>query len=346
MKYIKAAVLEKIKKPLKIRNLSSKPLKKGQILVKISYSGMCRSQLMEIRGNRGNDPWLPHLLGHEGSGIVIDKHPSAKKFKKGDAVILTWIKSSGLNGEDITLNYKEKEINAGPVTTFSNFSIISENRAVLKPKSISFKQAMLFGCAIPTGAGIILNQVKPKVEDSILIIGLGGIGLAALITALALKIKNISVIDVNKSKLKYAKDLGVLNAYDANSKNLQKRISSHNKLGFDFCVESAGLIKTIEMGFNLINKNNGKLFFASHPPDDEKISISPHELISGKKIYGSWGGEVHPDKDIPKLWNLIKKSGIDLNSIIEKEYSLEDINIALDDLSKGRVFRPLIKMEH
>ena len=346
MQIIDAAVLEELNKPLRIKKIKSNPLKKGEILVKIFYSGMCRSQIMEVTGKRGIDPWLPHTLGHEASGIVIDKHKSVKKFKKGDEIILTWIKSSGLEAKNITLNCDKGDINAGPVTTFSNYSVISENRAVIKPKSISFQQAMLFGCAIPTGAGIILNQVKPKQKDSLLIIGLGGIGLAALITAIALKIKKISVIDLNKSKLKYAKSIGAIKAYDASSKNLLKKVFLDNKSGFDFCVESAGLTETIEMGFNLINKDKGQLFFASHPPNNEKISLSPHELISGKKIFGSWGGEVDPDRDIPKLWKLIKKSKIDLNSLIEKEYCLNDINKAMGDLKKGKVFRPLIKMSH
>ena len=103
-----------------------------------------------------------------------------------------------------------------------------------------------------------------------------------------------------------------------------------NKSGFDFCVESAGLTETIEMGFNLINKDKGQLFFASHPPNNEKISLSPHELISGKKIFGSWGGEVDPDRDIPKLWKLIKKSKIDKNSKVNHLTYIGDTEIGKD----------------
>ncbi|SVB70845.1 uncharacterized protein METZ01_LOCUS223699, partial [marine metagenome] len=109
---------------------------------------------------------------------------------------------------------------------------------------------------------------------------------------------------------------------------------------------SAGKISTIELGFSLIKKRGGKLLFASHPPEGEFISLHPHELISGKQIAGSWGGGVIPDKDIPIIYKNIESSNIPINKLLSKPYSLEEINQALDDLENGKVFRPLIKMEH
>ena len=153
-KNIKAAVLFEIGKPLQIREITSNPLKKGQVLIKILYSGICRSQLMEVQGLRGDDKWLPHLLGHEGSGIVEAIGEGVTKVKPGDEVILTWIKSSGLEADYAIYNYKDSVINSGAVTTFSNYSIVSENRVVKKPVNIPFDLAILFGCALPTGAGI------------------------------------------------------------------------------------------------------------------------------------------------------------------------------------------------
>ena len=158
----KAAVLTKTNKPLNILNLSYKKLLKGQVLVKIHFSGICGSQLMEIKGDRGEDKWLPHCLGHEASGEVVACGPGAKKFKKGDKVILTWIKSCGNESSQIRFFNGKQIVNAGKITTFSNFSIVSENRIVKKPKTLSMKEAVLFGCAIPTGFGMVVNQIKPK----------------------------------------------------------------------------------------------------------------------------------------------------------------------------------------
>lgn len=346
VKSIHAAILTETNKPLEITNIKPTPLLKGQILVKIFYSGVCRSQLMEAKGHRGKDKWIPHLLGHEGSGVVVDCHESITKFKTGDEVILTWIKSKGSEAKEIFFHKNGKRINAGHVTTFSNYSVVSENRVVLKPKNLSFSKAMLFGCAIPTGAGMMMNQIKPSPESSILILGLGGIGLSALIMALALGVKKIAVIDVNKSKLDLAKSLGVNFLYHGDSKNIKNEVFIDHIDGFDFCVESAGLSETIELGFELINTQQGQLYFASHPPNGDKIKLNPHDLISGKKIFGSWGGASRPDLDIPKMWNIINNSSINLEFLIPKTYDLENINDAIDDIDKGRVFRPLIKMKH
>ncbi len=346
MPLIKAAVLTEINKPLEVKKFSAEPLKKGQVLIKILYSGVCRSQLMEIRGLRGHDKWLPHLLGHEASGYVIEVGEGVKKVKEGDEVILSWIKSEGLEAEKIKFEADVGVINAGPISTFSNYSIISENRLVHKPKELSMREAMLFGCAIPTGAGIVINQAKPKSSDSLLILGMGGIGFSAFIMAIAMGIKKLGVIDINDSKLKIAKNLGAEFTYNASDPDLKELVFDDLQEGYDLCIESAGLTKTIELGFDLINKNHGQLFFASHPPHNEKISLVPHELISGKKIFGSWGGNVNPDKDIPLIWDLIRKNETKLSSFIQKEYSLDNINIAFEDLEDGKVLRPLIVMEH
>jgi S-(hydroxymethyl)glutathione dehydrogenase/alcohol dehydrogenase len=100
------------------------------------------------------------------------------------------------------------------------------------------------------------------------------------------------------------------------------------------------------MGFSLIRKNGGSLLFASHPPEGEMIRLSPHELISGKKIAGSWGGAAFPERDIPIMYDLFKNANTDLSELLTKRYSLEQINEALNDLAAGKVFRPLIAMQH
>ena len=130
---MKAAVLNKLKKPLEVKNLKIPKLSKGQILVKIFYSGICRSQIFEIDGYRGKDKWLPHVLGHEGSGVVIDIGDGVKKIKKNDQVILTWIKGKGIDADNPTYTSNNSKINSGKVSTFSNYAIVSENRVVKIP---------------------------------------------------------------------------------------------------------------------------------------------------------------------------------------------------------------------
>jgi S-(hydroxymethyl)glutathione dehydrogenase/alcohol dehydrogenase len=343
---IHAAVLVEINKPLKIVNLFPRKLEFGQVLVKIIYSGICRSQLMEVQGARGDDRWLPHMLGHEGSGIVESIGPGVTKVNVGDEVILSWISGEGIEAEGAKYDSEIAVINSGQVTTFSNYSVVSENKLTIKPDSLDFNTAILFGCALPTGSGMVMNELDVTQDSSIAVLGLGGIGISAVAMLLSMKVKNIVAIDISQAKLQLLKEWGVKNIIDANNQNIKKEVNKIYPDGVDFCIESAGKVETIEEGFSLIKNNGGKILFASHPPKGELIRLDPHQLISGKKIYGSWGGGVKPDRDFPILHEHFTSSDIPLNSLLTKPYSLININEALADLETGTVFRPLIKMEH
>jgi S-(hydroxymethyl)glutathione dehydrogenase/alcohol dehydrogenase len=343
---IKAAILERLDSPLVIREIESMPLERGQILVRIFYSGVCRSQLMEQRGKRGDDRWLPHLLGHEGSGVVLDIGPDVTKFKSGDEVILGWIVAEGIAGKGAQYRYGDQIINSGAVTTFSNYSVVSENRLTKKPVGLPFDEAVLYGCALPTGAGLVLNEVKPRLDESVVVLGLGGIGLSALFSLKAMGVKNIIALDSSDEKILFAKKIGCDQSFNTQSGDIEGLVAGLTGGGADICIESAGQVLTIELGFKLIKKNGGKLFFASHPPQGEFIKINPHDLISGKLIFGTWGGATKPDRDIPKICSLINGGSTSIRNLISKKYKLEDINLALNDLDAGKVFRPLIEMNH
>ncbi len=340
-----AAVLTKNNSPLKIINkLKFTKLRKGQVLVRILHSAICRSQIMEIEGKRGKDKYLPHLLGHEGAGIVHGVGAGVKKVTKGDKIFLSWIKGKGLDSGGIKFKNQKKTINAGPITTFSNFSVISENRCFKIPKGFPLKKSVIFGCAVPTGAGIILNEIKPKKKDRICIIGLGGVGLSALIACKMLKLKNIIVVDIDNKKIKIAKKVGFKKTILLkNNKNAITKILNFNKgRYFDYTIESSGKSKSIEFAFSLTKKFGGKCFFASHPNEKSKISIKPFDLISGKKIFGSWGGGSDPQKIAKIMSKFFLKNKKILDLYFTKEYSLKNINKAIKDFKKKSVLKPLI----
>ena len=337
----KNAVLYKLNKTLKINKLDFPDPNENQVLVKLFYSGICGSQLMEISGGRNNKKYLPHLLGHEGSGIIIKVGKKVKKVKVGDRVILSWLRSKGGECLNNKIQFKNTKISYGPITTFGEYTLVAENRVVKKPKILSDKIAAFFGCAIPTGAGMVLketklNQIKTKQSNKVLVFGLGGVGFSILITLLSLKIKNIYVLEKNKYKILIAKKLGIKNFL--NKKNTYKYFNS-----FDYCFESCGKKETIEKGFNLI-KNKGKLIFSSHPHKNKKINLYPHDLIKGKKIIGSWGGGINLEKDLKLILNTLKNNLKLFNLIIDKIYKLKDINKAIQDFIKGKTIRPLIKL--
>ena len=345
--HMKAAILRECGKPLSIEEGIEIPaLEKGQVLIKMAYSGVCRSQLMEVEGSRGQDKYLPHLLGHEGSGMVISTGQGVTKISEGDWVILGWIKGKGFNAQGAKFKKGNESINSGAVTTFSTYTIASENRLVPIPHGIPKDIAVLFGCALPTGAGIVLNEIKPKKGSSIAFIGLGGIGLSGLMATKAFDCKDIIAIDVSQKKLDFAKNFGVTQTINAKHEDVASKVLEITEgKGVDYSVEAAGQTETIELAFDIIRSDGGECIFASHPEKGKKISIDPFDLISGKNIRGSWGGNSLPDQDTPILADLYNKGMMPLEDLITKTYSLDEINQAFDDLKKSNVFRPLIVID-
>lgn len=339
--HFNAAVLTDVNQELKIKKLRMPELRSGQVLVKLTRAGLCRSQLMEARGQRGKDKYLPHLLGHEGVGNIVAIGPDVAKVTVGDRVILGWLKGCGIDsGGTVFFSNSGEKINAGPVTTFSEYTVVSENRVTKCPNDIHDDIAVLLGCALPTGAGIILNQVKPCADHTVLLIGLGGIGLSALLMLTHFKPKMLVVIDKNPDKIKIAKELGANEGFTLHQ-DIQSEINEKYPEGFDFAIECAGQTSSIELAFELIH-NSGKCIFASHPPNGEKIQLDPHALICGKRIEGTWGGSSNPDQDLVKIGRIIQGLSFPIKTFISHEYSLKEINKAFRELEDNKVVRAVI----
>jgi S-(hydroxymethyl)glutathione dehydrogenase/alcohol dehydrogenase len=344
MKKFAGAVLSTLGKPLQVvEGVEAPSLNRGQILVEIAYSGVCHSQVMEADGERGEDKFLPHFLGHEATGVVRATGDGVTKVANGDRVILGWIKGNGIEAGGAKFPSPIGVINAGGVTTFSQMTVVSENRLVKLPKSIPMDEGVLFGCAIPTGSGIVLNQIKPADGTAIAVWGLGGIGLSAVMATQAFRCRAVIAIDIEENKLQLAREFGathVLNAKDASLDSKIKEIAG--PAGLDYCVEAAGRADTIERAFALVKRGGGLCVFASHPAHGEKIAIDPFEMICGKRLEGSWGGASHPDRDIQVFERLYNEGKLPLRKLLTKTYRLDQINDALEDIRQRRVNRPLI----
>lgn len=343
---MKAAVLYELGRPLVIEDIEVPALRRGQIRVKISYSGVCHSQLMEARGLRGPDRFLPHLLGHEGVGLVHEVGPEVTKVKKGDRVILGWIKGNGIDGGGTQYrSAKGVVINSGAVTTFSEETVVSENRVVPVPREIPDRVAVLFGCAVPTGAGIILNEIKPPAGSTVAVFGLGGIGLSALMACPLFKPARLIAVDVEPEKLELAKKFGATHVINSSQTDVLTGIKEiTNGEGVDYAVEASGLARVIEIAFSALKMKGGRLVFASHPKQGDRISLDPFELICGKSIQGSWGGACHPDKDLPVFFEMYQSGRLPLDSLLSKPYTLAEVNLALNDLEARKVARALLKI--
>ena len=339
----KVAVLFEINKPLRIVDLKIPKLKPGQVLIDIAYSGICRSQLNEIKGLKGEDKHLPHTLGHEGSGVVLDVGKSVKKVKPGDHVVLSWIKGEGHDVPATVYESSEGPVNSGAISTFMEKTIISENRVVPIPTKMPLREAALLGCAIPTGAGIVINNAKVKPGDNVAVFGVGGIGLCAVMAASAVGADKIIGVDTVDHKLERAKQIGATHAINAaNNDPLIEIMNVTAGKGVDFAIEAAGKKEAMETAFKSIRSGCGKCIIAGNLTDGETISIEPMDLIKGKNIVGTWGGETKTDEDIPKYIDWYIEDKLKLNELITHVYKLEDINIAFDDLVNGKVCRAVI----
>jgi S-(hydroxymethyl)glutathione dehydrogenase / alcohol dehydrogenase len=341
----KAAVLTQIDHPLEIQNLTIPQLKPGQVLVKVAYSGICHTQLNEIRGKKGPDNYLPHTLGHEGSGVVFEVGPDVTKVKKGDHVVLTWIKAEGADVPSTQYMNDDQVVNSGAISTFMEYTVTCENRLVVVPDKMPLKEAALLGCAMPTGAGIILNNAKVEEGSTVAVFGSGGIGLCAILGAKMAKASMIIAIDVQDHKLEMAKQLGATHVIQAKNQNAVEAVMElTNGKGVDYAVEAAGLILTMEQSYAVVKNGGGLCILAGNLAAGQKIQLDPFDLIKGKQIIGTWGGGSKPDKDITFYAERYLSDDLPFNKLITDTYPLEEINTAIERFEQGQGLRTLLEM--
>ena len=324
---MKAAVLVEQNKPLQIVDIEIPPLGVGQVLVHVEYSGICGKQIDEIVGKRP-DPFLPHLLGHEGSGIVEEVGAGVKKVRRGDHVVLHWMKGSGIDSEPPRFG----KISAGWVTTFSEYTIASENRVTKIPDDIRLDMACLLGCAVTTGLGIVFNDANLKPGQSIIIFGAGGIGLNVIQGAKLVNAWPIIAVDKYAWKLDMAKMFGAtcLILFDNHPFVLTQSV--------DVAVDTTGIKSVREMAYNSAQK----VIFAGVP--SEKITIDSYPIHAGRQIIGSHGGDTKPDVDIPRYLKLYQLGKLKLNEQITHEFPLEEINEAIGVVKRGEAGKCVIWM--
>lgn len=334
---MKAAVLEKINSPLSIKDVELTELKVGQVLVKVLMSGLCGAQLHEIKGYKGNEKFLPHLMGHEGCGIVQEVGPGVTTVKVGDKVVMHWRPGSGIEAPFPSYVLDGKSMSSGKVTTLSEYSIVSENRLTTVPQDTPPELCAILGCALTTAMGIIDNEVDLKFGESVAVVGCGGVGLN-LIQAAAMKSAcPIIAVDNNENKKQICLDHGA-----------SKFVSSLDEVEgkIDIVIDTTGIPEVISKGISILS-GTGRMVLVGQPAPGKFVEVmNAVNLFNGvgQSIKATQGGKTNPQEDIPRYVKLYNQGILDISKLITHKFKLEQVNEAFNLLKSGNAGRIMIEI--
>ena len=342
---MKAAILTESKKDLVVEDINlPEKLDFGQVRVVVIYSGICGAQLNEIDATKGPDKFLPHLLGHEASGQVQEIGPGVTTVKNGDHVVLHWRPGEGIQSATPKYSWNKKVVNAGWVTTFNEEAVISENRLTPIPKSFDLRLAPLFGCAVTTAFGVINNDAKLKIGQSLVVFGLGGVGLNIVQAASMVSANPIIGVDIKENKIEMAKQFGLTHGIKSDKGSFRREISKLvGEGGADVVIDTTGNSRVIEEAYSITN-SSGKTILVGVPKKGDNISIYSLPLHFNQILTGSEGGGAAPNIDIPRYMRLMKSGKMILDGLITHEFKLDQINEALDLFRSGTAGKIILKI--
>lgn len=385
---VKAAVLQEMgrptpyakSKPIVIEELELAPPHDDEVLVKLLYAGLCHSDLSVINASRPRP--TPMAMGHEAVGRIEQVGSNVDTVKVGDIVSCVFVPSCGTcdscrTGRPATCTTGAKANGAGlllcgqshlsrtkvsspnepkmihhllGVAAFSTYSVMNKNSVVKIDPSIPPKYAAVFGCAVITGVGAVVNTAKIEFGASVAIVGLGGVGFCALLGAVAAGASNIIVVDLEASKLELAKKLGASHAVqskrDMSMDDLVQSIKqlTKNSRGVDYAFEMAGTGPTLQLAYG-ITRPGGTTVTAGLPHPETKFAV-PQVTITAEErtVKGSYLGSCVPTRDIPRYVQLFQEGRLPVDKLVSGIIRLEEINEGFDQLDQGKVVRLLLKL--
>ena len=371
---MKAAVLEEMgrtrpyakSQPLVVQDVDLGSPGPGELLVKINAVGLCHSDLSVINGNRPRP--TPMVLGHEAAGVVEECGDGISDLKPGDQVVLVLVPSCGacipcMEGRPVLCEPGGRANVAGTllggarrlsvrnqpiyhhigVSAFAEYAVVSRRSAVKVDRSLPAHEAALFGCAVLTGIGAVVNTAKVPAGSSVAVIGLGGVGLNALLGAILVGAGEIVAVDVNPDKLEVASRLGATKVIKAGP-DATKEVREITGGGVDFAFEMASSLPALQMAYD-ITKRGGTTVTASLPHPDIRLSIPPVQLVAEERtLKGTYLGSCIPARDIPRYISLYQRGKLPVDKLVSDFVSLETLNEGFDRLADGNTVRQILRM--
>jgi len=336
---MKAAVLVKQNSALELYDIEVPKLEVGQVLVRVEYSGICGKQIDEISGRQGGDQYIPHLLGHEGGGEVVETGPGVRKVKPGDRVVMHWVKGSGIDSAPPRFNYKGQVLSAGWVTTFSDYTIASENRLTPMPQGAPSDVLALLGCAVTTGLGIVFHNARLLPGQSIAVFGVGGVGLNVVQGADLVNAYPIVALDRSDAKLEFARQFGATHTVNVEKVDAAAALKELSRgLGFQAVVDTTGINTIREIAYDATHQKAGTTILCGVPYATDRLSIDSFPLHIGRRVIGSHGGDTVPDLDIPRYFELYRLGKLRLDELITNRFKLAEINRAVETVRAGQAW--------
>ena len=337
-----AAILVEQRKSLVIDEVEVPALKRGQVLVEIHATRVCGSQIGEIDGVKGPDKFLPHLLGHEAGAIVLEVGSDVTRVAPGDRVVCHWRPGAGIDAGGSVYKWNGREVNAGSITTFQKYAIISENRLTKVPPDTDFELCCLLADTLTTGFGIINNDAKVKAEESVVIFGVGGIGLGAVLGAKLAGAKPIIGIDLHDHKLAKAGEYGLTHTVNASRENAAERVKEILGGLADVTIDGTGNPKVIETAYDLAKLRCGRCVLFGVMPSNQRVSIHTLPLHFGRTLTGSEGGQSRPDQDIPSILRWLGQERVDCHGFVNHWAPLGSLAEVIAAMRSGEVIHAIV----
>ena len=354
-----------VSKPLSIEEVELDPPKRGEVLIKVKAVGLCHSDLVAITGERAKP--MPIVIGHEAAGIVEEIGQDVQGFAVGDHVVPSYVASCGrcemcsvgrpalcepatIANANAVLKDGTTRLRQGStrihhhsgVAGFAEYSVIPEEALVKIDKSVPFEHAALFGCGVVTGVGSVINTAQAKPGQFIAVVGLGGVGLSAVLAALAIGSGKVLALDLSEEKLAFARELGVHHALNAGDADVQAQISALTGGGVHIAIETAGSNRALQMAYD-ITRRGGMTVTAGMPGPEAEITLSHLKIAAEERsIKGSYMGSCVAKRDIPRYLNMFQNGSLPVDKLMSRLIGFDDLNAAMDRLADAKTVREVL----
>ena len=373
---IRAAVLDKMgasppyatSRPLAITTVELAPPGRGEVLIKIVAAGLCHSDLSVINGDRPRP--MPMALGHEAAAIVEEVGEGISDLQRGDHVVVVFVPSCGhcapcaegrpalcepgaaANGAGTLLSGTRRLARDGEplnhhlgCSVFAEYATVSRHSLVRIDPDVPLAEAALFGCAVLTGVGAVVNTAQVRMGASVAVIGLGGVGLAAVLGAQAAGARQIIAIDLADDKLRQALALGATHTVNATDSDAAEQIRALSSGGVEFAFEFAGSIRALELAYR-VTRRGGSTITAGLPPSSAVLPLPAVSLVAEEcTLTGSYIGTCVPSRDIPRYIDLYMQGRLPVDKLLTGRLTLDEINHGFDLLHEGKAIRQVVVFE-